>query len=86
MNTRRSMTMALGLFVATAAPAIDESSLQRPTSLTELDRTTDSNVTVGSVGMDSHAGDSRRHEYFNIPSERSARTAPGIIFKIPLGN
>jgi hypothetical protein len=43
-------------------------------------------MSFGSVGLDSHAGDSRRHQYFNIPDERSFNKVPGVWFKIPLGN
>jgi hypothetical protein len=43
-------------------------------------------MSFGSVGLDAHAGDSRRHAYFNIPDERSFQKVPGVWFKIPLGN
>jgi len=43
-------------------------------------------ISLGSVRIVSHAGDSRRHQYFNIPSERSAQKAPGFVVRIPLGD
>jgi hypothetical protein len=43
-------------------------------------------VSLGSVGIESHAGDSRRHDYFNIPGERPAKKAPGFLVRIPLGD
>ena len=43
-------------------------------------------MSFGSVGLDSNAGDSRRHQYFNIPEERSFKKVPGVWFRIPLGS
>jgi len=41
-------------------------------------------MAFGSLGLDSHAGDSRQHQYFNIPDERSFKKVPGVWFRIPL--
>ena len=86
-------TMALGISL-TATPTVAQDKFELP--LNSL-VTRDGNIvnqhdsgspkmSFGSVGLDSHAGDSRRHEHFNIPDERSFKKVPGVWFKIPLGN
>lgn len=49
-------------------------------------------LSLGSVGMDSHAGNSYLPApedapyYFMIPSQRPPKKVPGFLFKIPFGS
>jgi hypothetical protein len=94
MRRWQQTTLALGLTL-TAAPTVAQDKFELPlSSLAARDGSNmithnDDNsvrMSFGSVGLDSHAGDSRRHQYFNIPDERSFKKVPGVWFKIPLGN
>ena len=93
MHRWQQTTLALGLTL-TATPTVAQDKFQLPlSSLAAPDASSmiahkDNGVRMsfGSVGLDSHAGDSRRHQYFNIPDERSFKKVPGVWFKIPLGN
>jgi len=85
--------MVLGLALA-ATPTVAQDKFELPLSPLDLrngnivsqPETNSVKMTFGSVGLDSHAGDSRRHQYFNIPDERSFKKVPGVWFRIPLGN
>jgi len=93
MHRWQQTTLALGLTL-TAAPTVAQDKFELPlSSLSAHDGSSliahDDNsvrMSFGSVGLDSHAGDSRSHQYFNIPGERSFKKVPGVWLKIPLGN
>ena len=93
MRRGQLMMLMLGLAVS-ATPTVAQDKFELPFSSLftrdgdSLDARGDNRVKMsfGSVGLDSHASDSRRHQYFNIPDERSFKKAPGMLFKIPLGN
>ena len=91
MRRWQQMMLALGLYW-TATPAGAQDRFELP--LSSLDAHDASSLfahkgdgtrmSFGSVGLDSHAGDSRQHQYFTIPDERSFKKVPGVWFKIPL--
>jgi hypothetical protein len=93
MRRWQQTTLALGLTL-TATPTVAQDKFEIPLgSLAARDGSSmithndnSARMSFGPVGLDSHAGDSRRHQYFNIPDERSFNKVPGVWFKIPLGN
>ena len=92
MIIRAAGALAIG-FAATVGlpnPAIAKMDLQlSQNGLQESDGTL---ITVGTAGMQSNVAGSDRPAkdgdpyYFNIPSERPAESAPGILFHIPFGD
>jgi hypothetical protein len=93
MHRWQQTTLALGLAL-TATPTVAQDKFELPlSSLSAHDGSSlfahDDNsvrMSFGWVGLDSHAGDSHRHQYFNIPDERSFKKVPGVWLKIPLGD
>jgi hypothetical protein len=92
MITRAAGALAIG-FAATVGlpnPAVAKMDLQlSPEGLQDSSGTL---ITIGTPGMSaSQAGSYRPAKgedpyYFNIPSERPAESAPGILFRIPFGD
>jgi hypothetical protein len=80
-------------FFSTPAPRppVPQDGVEVPSKVLGLDGTSDVRVSLGQVGIDSRSAGSYKPErgsdpyYFNIPSQRPAQTAPGVIFKIPFG-
>ena len=78
-----------------AAPALsaagDKDSIDLPLGQMQLFGTPITSLSVGSVGIDSHAAGSYVPAkgddpyYFAVPSERPASKAPGFVLRIPLG-
>ena len=91
MHRWQQTTLALGLTL-TATPTVAQDKFELPLSAlsahdgSSLIAHDDNSVRMsfGSVGLDSRAGGSRRHQYFNIPDERSFKKVPGVWLKIPL--
>ncbi len=87
-KTRTFLMSAFAL--AAILPAADTGSFQ--ITLGSIDNHNGgTTLSVGEVGLDSHAGGSYMPEqeaaphYFIIPSERPFRAAPGVMLRIPLG-
>jgi hypothetical protein len=85
MHQWQRIAPAFGLLIS-ATPTVAQDRLEIPLSSLFATAANHTTMSFGSVGMDSHAGDSRRHEYFNIPDERAFKKVPGVWFRIPLGN
>lgn len=88
---RVAKTLALAVASPLLSAAADPEQLDLSLGSLGLPGGFDSRVSVGSVGMDSHAGNSYLPApgdapyYFMVPSQTPPRKVPGILFKIPLG-
>ena len=85
MHRWQQTTLALGLTL-TATPTVAQDKFEIPLgSLAARDGSSmithndnSARMSFGPVGLDSHAGDSRRHQYFNIPAH--VRLLRAIMF------
>ena len=88
----------IGLFLTSALvatpvlPAAAQDKFELPLSSHVAHSHSTPTLSLGSVGLDSKAGNSHvwsgevDRYYFNIPSERSFKKAPGLLIRIPLGD
>jgi hypothetical protein len=88
----------IGLFLTSALvatpvlPAAAQDKFELPLSSHVAHSHSTPTLSLGSVGLDSKAGKSHvwsgavDRYYFNIPSERSFKKAPGLLIRIPLGD
>ena len=92
MIGRAAKCMMLVLAAPVLSAASDKDNLDLPLGQLQLFGQPVTALSVGSVGVDSHSGGSYVPTkgddpyYFAIPSQRPASTAPGLLFRIPLGN
>jgi hypothetical protein len=93
MTARVAGPCPVFLLAITALPARAQDSLELPlTSLLQRGSDRSPTVSLGSVGLDSRAGNSYKPApggdpyYFMVPNEQPPKKAPGITIKIPLWN
>jgi hypothetical protein len=90
MGTRTALT--LGLVLTTVPPAAAEDRFEFPLNSLIVRSDSNAKLSLGSVGLDSHAGNSylagreNQRYYFNIPGERPFQKVPGLLLRIPLGS
>jgi hypothetical protein len=91
IHTRR-MTLTFALIVAAISPTAAQDKFELPLSSLGAYSDAAPTLSLGSVGLDSKAGNSHvwyqqaDRYYFDLPSERSFRKAPGLLLRIPLGD
>ena len=89
-NTGPFLTFALAAMQVSPAAAQDKFELPLSSLVAHSESTP--KLSLGSVGLDSKAGNSHvwsgevDRYYFNIPSERSFKKVPGLLIRIPLGD
>jgi len=88
----RQMTLMFALVVTAVSPTAAQDKFELPLSSLGAHSDTAPTLSLGSVGLDSKSGNPHvwYHKadryYFNLPSERSFRKAPGLLLRIPLGD
>jgi hypothetical protein len=91
MGTRIGTGLTLGLVVGMVSPAAAQDRFEVPLNSPVAHSNTSPRLLLGSVGLDSHAGNSylaSREDhpyYYNLPGERPFQKVPGVLLRIPLG-
>jgi hypothetical protein len=89
---RTGTALTLGLVLTTVPPAAAEDRFEVPLNSLVVHSDSSPKLSLGSVGLDSHAGNSyfagreNQHYYFNIPGERPFQKVPGLLLRIPLSS
>lgn len=88
-NSRKILTFAL--IGPAVSPAAAQDRFEIPLSSLIAHSDSAPTLSFGSVGLDAKAGNSHvwtgemDRYYFDIPSDRPFKKAPGLLFRIPLG-
>ena len=92
MGSNTGLFLASTLATAPVLPATAQDKFELPLSSPVAHSDSTPTLSLGSVGLDSKAGNSHvwsgeaDRYYFNIPSDRSFKKAPGLLIRIPLGD
>jgi hypothetical protein len=92
MGSNTGLFLTSALVATPVLPAAAQDRFELPLSSHVAHSDLNPTLSLGSVGLDSKAGNSHvwsgevDRYYFNIPSERSFKKAPGLLIRIPLGD
>ena len=92
MGSNAGLFLPFALVATPVLPAAAQDKFELPLSSHIAHSNSTPTLSLGSVGLDSKAGNSHiwsgevDRYYFNIPSERSFKKAPGLLIRIPLGD
>ena len=92
MGSNIGLFLTFALVATPVSPAAAQEKFELPLSSLVAHSDSTPKLSLGSVGLDSKAGNSHvwsgevDRYYFNIPSERSFKKVPGLLLRIPLGD